>query len=179
MFFDDALEKLARNGEAYLKLKLSLIIFMSILLVSLVGNVYFYIEQRDSALRNVAIKEQALELGILANTLENEVAELQNQLNLLIQEGPRLVTRLGARDMRFTDTGQEIRLYISGEIWNVGTTVARNCRLHVTLYQGATVVNDTYVELGTIDVGFYVDVASNIYYTGDALTNWTLTPQCD
>jgi len=81
--------------------------------------------------------------------------------------------------MRFNYTGQEIRLYISGEIWNVGTSAACNCRLHVTLYQGVTVAKDTYVELGTIDVGSYVDVASNVYYTGNALTNWTLTPECD
>ncbi len=81
--------------------------------------------------------------------------------------------------MRFNYTGQETRLYISGEIWNVGTSAARNCRLHVTLYQGVTVANDTYVELGTINVGSYVDVASNVYYTGNALTNWNLTPECD
>lgn len=175
----NALEKLARNGEAQLKSKLTLAVIVTILLVSLVGNVYFYSEQRNSTLRNVALKEQASELGALTSTLENETAELEDQLNMLSQEGPRLVTRLGARDMRFNYTGQETRLYISGEIWNVGTSAARNCRLHVTLYQGVTVANDTYVELGTINVGSYVDVASNVYYTGNALTNWNLTPECD
>jgi len=81
--------------------------------------------------------------------------------------------------MMFNYTGQETRLYISGEMWNVGTSAAHNCRLHVTLYQGVTVAKDTYIELGIIDVGSYVDVASNVYYTGNALTNWTLTPECD
>ena len=152
---------------------------MTILLVSLVGNVYFYSAQRNSTLRNAALKEQASELRILTSTLENEIAELEDQLTQLGQEGPRLVTRLGASDMRFNYTGQETRLYISGEIWNVGTSAARNSRLHVILYQGVTVANDTYVELGTINVGSYVDVASNIYYTGNALTDWTLTPECD
>ena len=152
---------------------------LTVLLVSLVGNVYFYSEQRNSTLRNAALKEQASELHTLASTLENETAELEDQLDELGQEGPRLVTRLGASDMRFSYTGQETRLYISGEMWNVGTSAAHNCRLHVTLYQGVTVAKDTYIELGIIDVGSYVDVASNVYYTGNALTNWTLTPECD
>jgi len=162
-----------------LKSKLTLVAIVTVLLVSLVGNVYFYSEQRDSTLRNAALKGQASELRTLTSTLENETAELEDQLNALSREGPRLITRLGASDMRFNYTGQETRLYISGEIWNVGTSAARNSRLHVTLNQGGTVANDTYVELGTIDVGSYVDVASNVYYTGNALTNWTLTPECD
>jgi len=162
-----------------LKSKLILAAILTILLLSLVGNVYFFSEQRDSTLRNAALREQASELRILTSTLQNETAELEDQLNQLSQEGPRLVTRLGASDMRFNYTGQETRLYISGEIWNVGTSAARNCRLHVTLYQGGTIAKETYVEVGTIDVGSYVDVASNVYYTGNALTNWTLTPECD
>jgi hypothetical protein len=162
-----------------LKSKLTLAAIVTILLVSLVGNVYFYSEQRDSTLRYAVLKEQASELRILTSNLENETAELEDQLNQLSQEGPKLVTRLGASDMRFNYTGQETRLYISGEIWNVGTSTARNCRLHVTLYQGDAVAKDTYVELGNIDVGSYVDVASNVYYTGNALTNWTLTPECN
>ncbi len=77
----NALEKLARNGEAQLKSKLTLAVIVTILLVSLVGNVYFYSEQRNSTLRNAALKEQASELGALTSTLENETAELEDQLN--------------------------------------------------------------------------------------------------
>jgi hypothetical protein len=152
---------------------------VAILSVSLVGNVYFYNEQRNSAFRNTVLQVQALELNASKNILENETAEIKDQLNQLGQEGPRLVTRLGARDMRLNYTGQETRLYISGEIWNVGTSGARNCRLHVIIFQGAAVANDTYIDLGAIDAGTYVDVASNVYYAGDALTSWTLTPECD
>jgi hypothetical protein len=162
-----------------LKSKLTLTAFVTVLLVILVCNVYFYGEQRDSALRNAVLTEQASELLTLTSTLESETAELEDQLNQLLQVGPRLVTRLGARDMRLNYTGQETRLYISGEVWNIGTFAARNCKLHVTLYQGVTVANDTYIELGTIDVGSYADVASNVYYTGNALTNWTLMSECD
>jgi hypothetical protein len=152
---------------------------VAILSVSLIGNVYFYDEQHDSAFRNAALKVQASELNASKSSLENETTELKEQLNQLNQEGPRLVTRIGARDMRFNYTGQETRLYISGEIWNVGTSAARNCKLHVTIFQGVTVARDTYIDLGTIDAGTYVDVASNVFYAGDALTNWTLTPECD
>lgn len=152
---------------------------MTILLASLAGNIYSYNKQHDLTLSNAALKEQASELSTLTNTLGKETAELKDQLNQLSQEGPRLITRLGARDMRFNYTGQETRLYISGEIWNVGTSAAHNCKLHVTIYQGITVANDTHIELDVIDAGAYVDVASNVYYTGNALTNWTLTPECN
>ena len=47
----------------------------------------------------------------------------------------------------------------------------------MTLYQGETVANATYVELGTINAGSYVDVAADIYYSGEALTNWTIIPE--
>jgi hypothetical protein len=112
--------------------------------------------------------------------LQNRRATLQNQLsqpNPSQEKPPTLVTRLGARDMRYNYSGQDLRLYISGEVWNVGTVAAQNCRLHVTLFQGENVAKDAYIELGTINAGSYVDVARNIYYTGEALTNWTITPE--
>jgi regulator of replication initiation timing len=113
--------------------------------------------------------------------LQSEKSNLQTLLSQLSQGkvAARLETRLGARDMRYNYTGSDIRLYISGEVWNVGTEPARNCRLHVTLYQGETVAEDTYIELGTINGGSYVDMARNIYYAGDALTRWTIIPEYD
>jgi hypothetical protein len=79
--------------------------------------------------------------------------------------------------MQYDYAGSDIRLYISGEVWNVGTDIARNCKLHVTLYRGGTVVKDTYIELGTINPATFREVATNIYYTGVALTNWTIIPE--
>ena len=58
----------------------------------------------------------------------------------------------------------------------LGTETALNCSLHVTLYQGITVAEDTYIRLGDIGGGSFVDVGKNIYYSGDALTNWTIIP---
>ncbi len=113
--------------------------------------------------------------------LQSRKANLECQLYQLIsarQGAPvTLSTRLGASDLRYNYSGQDVRLYISGEVWNVGAVVARNCRLHVTLYQGGVVANDTYIELGTINAGSYVNVASNIYYSGPALTNWRIIPE--
>ena len=114
------------------------------------------------------------------SNLQSENAAIQNQIDQI--GTPKIVTMLGATDVRSTpEAGHPwsgvIRFYISGEVWNVGTGAARNCRLHMTIYQGGTVANETYVELGTINAGTYTDVAANIYYTGEALTNWTIIPE--
>jgi regulator of replication initiation timing len=115
--------------------------------------------------------------------LQDENAAIQNQIDQVRLTGaPKIVTRLGATDVRSTPAAGHpwsgvIRFYISGEVWNLGTGSARDCRLHVTLYQGDNVANDTYVELGTINAGSYVDVAANIYYSGEALTNWAIIPE--
>jgi hypothetical protein len=113
----------------------------------------------------------------------DENAGIQKQINRIKQDGfPKIVTRLGATDVRSSPAAGHpwsgvIRFYISGEVWNMGTDSARDCRLHVTLYQGKIVANDTYVEMRTIKAGTYVDVAANIYYTGEALTDWTILPE--
>ncbi len=79
--------------------------------------------------------------------------------------------------MRFNYSGSDIRLYVSGEVWNVGSGPAMNSRLHVTLYRDGSVVGDTYIELGTIEGASFKEVARNIYYAGGALTRWTIEPE--
>ena len=136
------------------------------------------------------IEDQVIALQNQKDSLESENVQIhdenvkiQNQINQTKQEGyPKIVTRLGATDVRSSPAAGHpwsgvIRLYISGEVWNMGTGSARDCRLHVTLYQGEIVANDTYVEMGTINAGTWVDVAANIRYFGEALTNWTIVPQ--
>ena len=147
--------------------------------MSLIANAYFYTQQSSFTARNDALRKQAAELRDEVDDLQNETASLQSQLSQLDQEeGPKLVTRLGANDMRFTYQGQDFRLYVSGEVWNVGTSTAHNCRLHVTLYVGTVVAKEAYFELGTINAGSFVDVASNVYYAyPNALTNWTIVPE--
>ena len=126
-----------------------------------------------------SLRNQTVSLQNEKSRLQSEQATLQSLLSQLSQgKVPALlVTRLGASDMRYNYTGSDIRLYISGEVWNVGTEPARNSRLHVTLYQGVVMAKDTYIELGTIDGGSWKTLARNIYYTGNALTNWTIVPE--
>jgi hypothetical protein len=146
--------------------------------------------QINTLLNDIAtLESQTVGLNNQVGDLQNQTSSLQTEnsklksknaeLSLLSQEKApaKLVTRLGANDLRYNYSGQAIRLYITGEVWNVGTEMAQNCSLHVILYQGATVAQDTYISLGNIAGASFSDVATNIYYTGEALTNWTITSE--
>lgn len=116
--------------------------------------------------------------------LQTENADLESQLSRIPvpQTAPKILTRLGTSDVRSSPFEGHpwsgvIRFYISGEVWNVGTADAHECRLHVTLYQVDAVANDSYIDLGTVEAGSYVEVDSNIYYSGNALTSWTIVPE--
>ena len=163
-----------------MKPKFALVAVTVILAASLIANAYLYVQQQSFAEHKNALQNQAAELRDEVSNLQNETKDLQNQLSQLDQtDGPKLVTRLGGRDMRFSYPGQDIRLSISGEVWNVGTSAAYNCRVNVTLYRHATAVRNELIELGTIEAGSFKDVVTNVYYGGGALTNWTLIPECD
>lgn len=159
-------------------------VFASVLLIgSLAINVYQY-SQLCSLSAGNNLQSQVDELISRLENLQNEKASLQDQLQTLSAQTrvPNLVTRLGAKDVRASPymnhpwSGQ-LRLYVEGAVWNVGNGTAVNGRLHVTLYQGANIANETDIELGTIEPGAYVKVASDIYYEGTALTNWTIIPE--
>jgi hypothetical protein len=144
------------------------------------------VENAKAVAQMADLEGQAASLSKRVNSLRNENSivldenvNLQSQLSVLSEANvpAKLVTRIGASDMRYNYSGQEIRLYITGEVWNVGTEAAQNCRLHVVLYRGVNVAKDTYIELGTIIGGSYTEVATNIYYAGDKLTNWVITPE--
>ena len=160
-----------------MKSKFALAVVSVILVVSLTANVFSFYAQQYRFELDSGLQKQAADLRNQINNLQSEKANLQNQLS---QAGaPKIVTRLGVKDVRSTPAeghpwSGRIRLYVAGEVWNVGTNAAQNCRLHVTLYQGDVVANDTYIELGTIADGSWKDVATDIYYEGVALTNWTI-----
>lgn len=68
-------------------------------------------------------------------------------------------------------------LHVYGEVWNIRTDTAYNCKLHVVAYQGAVTATDTYVDLDTIYGENKKSVDSKVYYSGSALTSWSITPE--
>jgi regulator of replication initiation timing len=124
------------------------------------------------------ITSEIVNLQTENDNLKRENTDLQNQL---YEKGPRLITKLGTTDVKIDHTAyhsNQTRLFIEGEVWNIGDQVANDCRLHVILYQGSNVANDTYIQLGTINAIDCVNVRTDIYYyTGQRLTNWKITPE--
>jgi hypothetical protein len=153
------------------------------------SNQTYNLEKRKTSLNSHLsdLENEIIKLQNLSNSLQNENAILQNEngkIQSKIDAGgsPKIVTRLGATDVRQSPApghpwSGQIRLYVSGEVWNVGTVPAQDCKLHVTLYHGYIAANETYIELGKINVGSWADVAANINYSGDPLTNWTIIPE--
>ncbi len=160
------------------------IAFTAILIGSLAVNTYFIARLYSLTVNNGSIQKQIDVLTSQISDLKSEKANLQDQLQTQQNRAgsPRLVTRLGAKDVRASPYSNHpwsgrIRFYISGEVWNVGQVPAYNSTLHVVLFQGANVANDTYVMLGTIKPGSFVDVSADVYYEGNALTSWSITPE--
>jgi hypothetical protein len=177
-------------------LKLIGVVGLVLLLVSLFSNAYLFGLAQDNAVmkRLTDLGSQVSALGEYISVLEANNTVLDDrlisleannsdlslelaavQVDLSRQVAPKIVTRLGVRDCNWDSSS--MRLYISGQVWNVGTETAKNCTLHVTLYQGTRVANNTLVDLGTLEVGSWRDIAANIRYTGSALTSWSVVPE--
>ena len=131
-----------------------------VLIGSLAVNTYLLAQLYSLTMDNSSVQKQVDDYRSQVADLQSEKASLQNQLQT--QQGkanpPKLVTRLGVKDVRASPYANHpwsgnIRFFVSGEVWNVGQVPAYNCTLHVVLHQGATVANDTYVTLGTIKPG--------------------------
>jgi len=104
-----------------------------------------------------------------------QIASLQNQLADL--QAPKLIkVNLKSDDNRpWLGTPY---LHVYGEICNVGTNTAYNCKLHVVAYQsGGVVAIDTYILLGSISGQSWVSVDGSPTYSGGALTGWSVTPE--
>jgi hypothetical protein len=148
-----------------------------ILVASLAVNLYSFTGFRtdtENRLQNQIgyVQNQLETSSTQLSDLQKENMDLQQQLTEARAPKPYLVTRLGW--YLHPD-----RLYIGGEITNVGDKTATNCSLHVTLYRNKTVVEDVYLPLGdgVIQYWSHENVYENIRYTGGLLTNWTITPE--
>jgi hypothetical protein len=157
---------------------------MVLMMGSLVVNTYFMVQLCSFTANSSNIQKQIDDLTSQISDLKCQEANLQGQMQTQQNRAgsPRLVTRLGAKDVRASPYANhpwsgKIRFYISGEVWNVGQIPAYNSTLHVVLFQGANVANDTHVMLGTIKPGSFVDVSADVFYEGNALTSWNITPE--
>lgn len=167
-------------------MKIRLLLTLSVmLLLSLIANIFLIIQLNSLNLENESIQKQINDLKTNTANLQSEKETLKNQLQTQNKAySPEFVTQLGTKDIRKSPYPNNpwsgiIRFYIAGEVWNVGQVSAFNSKLHVILYQGATVANDTYVPLGTIKPGSFVQVKADIFYEGDALTSWNIIPETD
>ncbi|MCJ7713703.1 hypothetical protein MUO66_04520 [Candidatus Bathyarchaeota archaeon] len=102
-----------------------------------------------------------------------DIEDLQNEINFMLT--PKIMTNLGVSDVR-TDPH---RLYIDGFVCNCGFETAYNCGLKVTLFRNREVVEETIIDLLTVENGKYVKLSKDIHYTGDRLTHWTIIPIFD
>lgn len=154
-------------------MKVVLIVVSTFLVISIITNFYLYTRQYGDDLQNQV------------SSLQNEVADLRS--------AKLIAVNLDGTDNR---SGLETPyLHVTGEVVNVGSYAAHNCKLHVILYQGEAVAKDTYIDLGTIygsipPIGIVYDprnpqqapsweiwktVDSKIYYEGEALTTYEAT----
>jgi len=133
------------------------------------------IANKDSQISNLQtwLNGNVSNLNSQINSLNSQISDLQNQVTNL--QAPKLIfVNIQANDNRPWLATPYLR--VRGEICNVGTYTAYNSKIHVVAYQsGGVVAIDTYITLGTIYGESWTSVDSNIYYSGSALTGWTLT----
>ncbi|MCW4019459.1 MAG: hypothetical protein NWF00_12420 [Candidatus Bathyarchaeota archaeon] len=123
--------------------------------------------------RDVCISERDAEiesLWALVDERDQWIDGLEEEIQNL--RHPGVVTRLGATDVR---TDDDPRLWITGEVLNRGIKDVANVRLYVVLYQNDVVANETYVEAGFIRAGSQMNIRTNVFYEGTALTGWDIT----
>jgi len=70
-------------------------------------------------------------------------------------------------------------LHIYGEVWNVGDYTAHNCKLNVIAYQGSVKAIDTQISLGQIYGENRKTIDEDVYYSGEALSSWSITASWD
>jgi len=145
------------------------------------GNITYYNSQIASKDAQIAsLQNQVSNLNSQINSLNAQIADLQNQIaNLQNQINSLKAPKLISVDLKAEDNRpwfQTPYLHVYGYVCNVGTNTAFNSKIHVVAYQsGGVVAINTYINLGTIYGESWRRVDANIYYSGDALTSWTLT----
>jgi uncharacterized coiled-coil protein SlyX len=117
------------------------------------------------AVRDAQIADESVQTSVL----QNRVADL---------EAPQIISvDMKAEDHKSPEW-TEPYLYVSGHVFNAGTAWAYHVRLHVVAHQtGGVVAIDAYIERGNLWGRWWIEVDANIPYLGEALSDWTITPE--
>jgi len=142
------------------------------------GNITDYETQISSLNTQIgSLNAQVTNLQNQISSLNNQIANLQSQIATL-SAAKLIKVNLRADDVRHVyPWDPEDNLHVYGQICNVGTNTAYNCKLHVTAYQNQVVAIDTDIVLGTIGGESWTSIDQSVYYSGGALTSWVTTLQ--
>ena len=145
------------------------------------------IERLETQLFNSAsdletLKEQSAKLQAQLTYFQNRTIALfpfeETERSKVLDSSPIdtafLITRLGVKDIQ--DSSPK-RLFIQGNVHNIGTATANNARLHVILYQGNSTMADFVIDLGTLEVYTSKSVSYNHQYSGNPLSGWDIIPE--
>jgi TolA-binding protein len=116
------------------------------------------------------LQNQVAQLQSENNNLNSQISSLQSQINSL------KAANLISVNMKYEDNRpflQDAYMHVYGYVANTGTNTANNAKIHVIIYQGATVAKDTTVTLGSISGKSSASVDTKIYYTGSAITTYS------
>lgn len=108
------------------------------------------------------------------SSLNSQISSLNDQISSL-----KSASLLGV-NLKYEDNRpllQDAYLRVYGNVVNTGSNTAYNAKIHVILYQGSVVAEDTTINLGTISGKSSTNVDSKIYYTGSAITTYSATFQ--
>lgn len=152
---------------------------------AMIGVVVLAVLYGASIVRVSGLTQEKNNLQIAVESLENQTYVLQNTANNLTGQVNRLNKELAdleepklvalQLDLKCNENADQIRLLrITGYVINVGSGTARNCTIHVLLYQDQTFLREIDIPLLEIGGGTYVAVDQSINSGDTTLTNWKM-----
>jgi hypothetical protein len=106
------------------------------------------------------------------DALVNETEALNDEIDSL-KAAKLILINLEREDIR---PWQQIPyVHFTGQVCNVGTNAALNCKIHVIAYQGTDVAFTTDIPLGNINGESSVNCDKTEYYSGSAITDYSVT----
>jgi hypothetical protein len=163
--------KLSENKVVSRNVAIALGIMCIILTVGLIGAIALLGTSVDwwNKSYSIYVAKAQSEIGVLQTWLSGDLI-LLNQL-----KAPKLVMDLGYEDVRPISETPYIHIYCI--TINVGTNTAYNCRLHLVAYQHSITAVNTYITLDTIEGESWGHVDKKVYYSGVAITSYTIVPE--